>query len=121
MVNWGLFITAYLNRPNVQPNTHVRKDRLPYSPAVSEALAEFGAALRELRTSRGIPMAQASQRVSISRTTLHKIERGDPTVSFGSFAALLDSYRLLDRLPLLTAVPLARTWLPRRIRTVGGG
>jgi hypothetical protein len=55
-----MFITAHVKPPNDQTNTHVRKAHPPYSPTVIEALAGFGVALRELRISRGISMANAA-------------------------------------------------------------
>jgi hypothetical protein len=69
-------------------------------------------------------MVYAAARVSISRSTLHKVERGDPRVALGIYARVLASYGLLERLERLTDRPwdrseraLERSHLPRRIRT----
>ena len=43
-------------------------------------------------------MAWLADQVAISRSTLHKLERGDPGVSMGIYAAVLEQYGLLPRL-----------------------
>ena len=101
-----------------------RKVQLPSSPRVIEALAGFGASLKNLRRRRRIPMAHAADRAAISRSTLHKVERGDPGVGLGIYAAVLADYGLLERLERLvdarwdrTGRALEESRLPRRIRT----
>lgn len=68
-------------------------------------------------------MALLAERASISRTTLHKIESGEPGVSVGNYAAVLFSLGLVDRLAELadirydtTGLALADEQLPRRVR-----
>jgi len=39
-----------------------------------------------------------AQRASISRTTLNKVEKGDPGVSLGTYATVLFVLGLIDRL-----------------------
>jgi transcriptional regulator with XRE-family HTH domain len=79
----------------------VRKVRVPLPTAIAAALATLGADLRNLRLRRQMPMTYAAERVAISRSTLYKIERGDPSVSLGIYAALLHSYGLLMRVERL--------------------
>lgn len=73
-----------------------------------------------------------AERALISRATLHRAERGDPSVSMGVYATLLFVLGLADRLSALADVSadpvgmgLAEAALPRRIRTreslYGGG
>ncbi len=93
-----------------------RKVRLPLSPHITEALAEFGASLKDLRRCRRIPIAYAAERAAISRSTLHKVERGDPGVGLGIYATVLAGYGLLGRLEGLVHAPWDRSHLPRRIR-----
>ena len=50
---------------------------------VRHALRKLGHDLRDARRRRRIPVAIAAQRASISRTTLVKIEKGDPGVALG--------------------------------------
>jgi len=101
----------------------MRKVRPPLSAGVVHALAELGAGLKDLRRRRRIPMAAAADAVLISRSTLHKIERGDPGVSLGIYASVLQSYGIVERLAILAAarfdlegLTLERGRLPGRIR-----
>jgi transcriptional regulator with XRE-family HTH domain len=101
----------------------VRKVRSLLPPSVTEALAKFGAGLKHLRVRRRMPMAYVADRASISRSTLYKVERGDPGVSLGVYATVLMSYGMLERLEGLvdarwdrTGLALEESRLPRRIR-----
>ena len=102
----------------------MRKVRPPLPLGVLEALGELGAGLRDLRRRRRIPVTAAADRVLISRSTLYKVERGDPGVSLGIYATVLQGYGMLDRLAGLAEVrfdqlglALETARLPRRIRT----
>jgi transcriptional regulator with XRE-family HTH domain len=83
----------------------VRKTRVPLSPRVLQVLAQLGADLKDIRRRRRMPMAYVCECASISRSTLHKVERGDPGVSLGIYATVLAKYGLIER----------RARLPRRI------
>jgi len=92
-------------------------------PRVDYALAKLGADLKDARRRRRMPMAHAAQRVLISRSTLHKVERGDPNVGMGVYAILLESFGMIERLERLLDAPfdrlglaLERNRLPRRAR-----
>jgi hypothetical protein len=76
-----------------------------------------------MRLRRRLPMTFASERAGISRSTLYKVERGDPGVGLGTYAAVLHGYGMLERLEELVdpradraglAMDVSR--LPRRIR-----
>ena len=54
---------------------------------VRHALRKLGRDIRDARRRRRIPAAIAAQRASISRTTLVKIEKGDPGVAIGIYAS----------------------------------
>jgi hypothetical protein len=71
-----------------------------------------------------MPMAYAADRALISRSTLHKIERGDPGVSLGAYATVLFGFGMIGRLEQLVDkrwdwIGLAQEEdrLPRRIRS----
>jgi transcriptional regulator with XRE-family HTH domain len=90
---------------------------------VIRALRKVGKDLRAARLRRRIPLKILAERTSMSRTTLAKIEKGDPTVSLGNCAAVLFSLGLVDRLadladPREDAVGMAleEEQLPKRIR-----
>lgn len=46
-------------------------------------------------------MWAAADRALISRATLHKVERGDPGVSLGIYANVLQGYGMVERLAVL--------------------
>lgn len=61
----------------------------PYPVPVKKALKKLGRDIRIARIKRRIPMELMANRASISRTTLTKIEKGDPSVSFGTYATII--------------------------------
>jgi transcriptional regulator with XRE-family HTH domain len=58
----------------------------------------LGRDIRDARRRRRIPVAILAERASISRTTLNKLEKGDASVSMGSWATVLFSLGMNDRL-----------------------
>jgi hypothetical protein len=92
--------------------------------AVRRALRKLGADIRDARLRRRIPVAIAAERASIGRSTLHRVEKGDPNVALGIYATVLFVLGLVDRIGDLadartdaTGLHLADELLPRRIRT----
>jgi transcriptional regulator with XRE-family HTH domain len=68
-------------------------------------------------------MEYAANRAGISRSTLHKVERGDPGVSLGILATVLFGYGMVERLERLVdirwdwgGVAQEEDWMPRRVR-----
>lgn len=87
------------------------------------SLRKLGADLRDARRRRRIPMAVLADRASISRSTLTKVERGDPGVSLGIYAKVLFALGLAGRLEDLAdprndalGLELEERNLPQRIR-----
>jgi len=68
------------------------------SSAARRAIRELGIDIREARLRRNIPMDVLAGRAFTSRTTLRRVEQGDPGVSMGVYAAVLHSLGLLDGL-----------------------
>ena len=60
-----------------------------------EILKSLGARLRTARLSRNDSMAVFAQRLAISERTLRAMERGEPTVQFGTW---IEALWILDRL-----------------------
>ncbi len=90
---------------------------------VRHALRKLGHDLRDARRRRRIPVAIAAQRASISRTTLGKIEKGDPGVAIGIYATVLFVMGMVERLADLAdpkndsvGLQLEEENLPQRIR-----
>lgn len=98
----------------------------PLNPpgAVRKALRKLGADLRDARLRRRIPVAVMAERTMVSRATLHRLERGDPTVAGGTYATALFVLGLTERFADLADVRFDRLGLaleeerlPKRIRT----
>lgn len=92
------------------------------SAAVRKTLAKLGADIRDARRRR-LPMAVVADRAFTSRSTLQRIEQGDPAVSMGIYAAVLQALGLLEGLgqladPAVDTVgqAMADESLPRRVR-----
>jgi transcriptional regulator with XRE-family HTH domain len=91
-------------------------------PAV-HALRKLGRDLALARRKRGISTADMAARLFVSRDTLWRLERGDPTVAVGTLATAAFIFQLHDRLANLAAaatdtlaLDLDERRLPRRIR-----
>ncbi|MGD0861041.1 MAG: hypothetical protein ABR912_17245 [Terracidiphilus sp.] len=89
---------------------------------VKSALRKLGSDIRDARRRRRIPSAVMAQRANISRTTLVKVEKGDPGVGMGTYAAVLFALGMLDRLRDLASaktdeigLALEEERLPKRI------
>lgn len=54
-----------------------------YSQQTKEAAALLGQLIQVARKKRGWPESELAERVGVTRVTLRKIERGDPTCSMG--------------------------------------
>jgi transcriptional regulator with XRE-family HTH domain len=96
---------------------------LNYPIPVTRALRKLGQDIRDARRRRRLPMAIVMQRASISKPTLIKIERGDPTVSIAHYATVLFVIGMVDRLADLVdpkndlvGLQLEEENLPKRIR-----
>ena len=90
---------------------------------VRRALRKLGADLRDARRRRRIPVAIMAERASVSRTTLRKVEVGDPGVSLGIYATVIFVLGMVDRLADLAdarsdavGLELDEERLPKRIR-----
>lgn len=90
---------------------------------VRRVLGKLGADVRDARRRRRIPTATMAERALISRTTLHKVEKGDPGVSLGVYATVLFVLgleagvgELADARRDLVGLDLEAEALPKRIR-----
>ena len=97
------------------------KAALPLS--VRRALAKLGEDLSAARRRRRLSMELLAERAFVSRVTLRRVERGDPTVSMGIYATVLFVLGLADRLSSLAdaavdpvGLALEGERLPQRVR-----
>ena len=98
-----------------------RDHKLPIP--VRRALLKLGEDIRDARRRRRIQVKVMAERASITRSTLHRVEKGDAGVSMGIYASVLFVLGMLDRLADLADVShdqlglaLDAETLPRRIR-----
>jgi len=91
---------------------------------VRRALRKLGHDLKDARRRRRIATAVLAERASVSRATLVKIEKGDPSVALGLYATVLFALNMAERLADLADVKndavglqLEEEHLPQRIRT----
>lgn len=101
------------------------EESLPF-PA-QHVLRNLGEGMRDARLLRRMSMADMCERAFISRSTLHKIERGDPSVALGYYVSVLFILQLHHRLAELAdlssdelGLTLALEKLPKRIRKPSG-
>ena len=90
---------------------------------VGRALRKLGHDIRDARRRRRIPVAILAERASVSRTTLNKVEKGEPGVSLGIYATVLFVLGMIDRLADVAdprhdsvGLELEEENLPERIR-----
>ncbi|OIQ87919.1 anaerobic benzoate catabolism transcriptional regulator [mine drainage metagenome] len=96
----------------------------PHTPTLGakQAIRKIGDGLRKARLRRRLPMEVVAARAFISRGTLARVERGDPAVSFGIYASVMQALGLSAPLSALVAddpvgADLENEQLPKRIRT----
>ena len=65
------------------------KTTSPLPGPVKVALKKLGADISDARKRRRVPTTLMAERAFISRSTLGRIEKGDPSVSLGNYAAVL--------------------------------
>lgn len=62
---------------------------VPLFPAVAKQLHELGLRIRMARERRKISQERFAERMEVSRETLRRLEKGDPTIAMGSFMRAL--------------------------------
>lgn len=73
------------------------------APDTKDILTQMGEQIRLARLRRELPAALVAERAGISRATLSAVEKGAPTVSIGSYAAVLHALNGMDKDLLLIA------------------
>ncbi len=63
-------------------------------PSLARVLSQFGENLSLARLCRRYVAETMAQRAGIARSTLYRVERGDPSVSLGKYARVMQVLRL---------------------------
>jgi transcriptional regulator with XRE-family HTH domain len=58
-------------------------------PAIEKQMNALGQRLREARLRRGISTLLFAERMNVSRDTLNRLEKGDPSIAMGTYARAL--------------------------------
>ena len=72
-------------------------------PATKQILETMGEQIKLARLRRSLSTALVAERADISRATLWKVEKGDPSVAIGIYAAVLHALNNMDSDLLLVA------------------
>lgn len=72
-------------------------------PATEDILKTMGEQIKLARLRRDLPAALVAERAGISRSSLWKVESGNPAVALGIYAAVLHALNHMDRDLLLVA------------------
>ncbi len=72
-------------------------------PDTMAILAQLGEQIRYARLRRGLSGVLVAERAGISRATLYKVEKGNPSVAIGIYANVLHALNGMDRDLLLVA------------------
>ena len=106
---------------DIPDNVAMSATNMPLPAA--HTLRKLGRDLAVARRKRGISTADMAGRLFVSRDTLWRLERGDPTVSMGTLATAAFVLQLHERLAGLAApasddlaLSLDERRLPQRIR-----
>lgn len=81
----------------------VKKAAYNILPGTEEILATMGEQIKLARLRRGLSAELAAERAGISRASLWKVEKGEPSVAIGIYAAVLHALNNLDKDLLLLA------------------
>lgn len=88
---------------NNESYSDMRKARLNIMPDTVAILRTMGEQIRMARLRRELPAELVAERAGISRTSLWKVESGDPSVAMGNYAAVLHALNKMDSDLLLIA------------------
>ena len=61
---------------------------------VADKLAALGRQIREHRKALRISLATAAESAGMSRVTLHRIEKGEPSVTMGAYLNVMDALKM---------------------------
>jgi DNA-binding XRE family transcriptional regulator len=101
----------------------IMKKKIVLHIPVKRALKKLGKDIKEARIRRSITVAMMAERAGVTAITIAKVERGDPSVSFGTCATVVFILGMIDKLEDLLDLSgdvigkqLAEEQLPKRVR-----
>jgi transcriptional regulator with XRE-family HTH domain len=65
---------------------------------VKRALKKLGIDIRNARILRRITVAMMAERANVTAVTVSKVEKGDPSVSFGTYAVVIFILGMINKL-----------------------
>lgn len=74
-------------------------------PPVHDTLVNLGRRIRRARKARKLSLSELEQITRIHRSTLGRLERGDPGVSIGGLIVVLEALQVLPEVKLLLNHP----------------
>jgi transcriptional regulator with XRE-family HTH domain len=90
---------------------------------VKRAMKKLGKDIKEARIRRSITIAMMAERSNVTAVTVAKVEKGDPSVSFGTYATVVFILGMIDKIYDLLDLSgdsvgrlLAEEQLPKRVR-----
>lgn len=72
-------------------------------PETQKRLSQMGEQIKLARLRRNLSSELVAERAGISRTTLWNVEKGEPSVAIGAYAAVLHAINGMDRDLILVA------------------
>ena len=81
----------------------MKKAEYNVMPKTEKILSTMGEQIKLARLRRNLPATLVAERAGISRSTVWKIEKGDPSVAIGMYAAVLMALNGMDKDLLLIA------------------
>jgi transcriptional regulator with XRE-family HTH domain len=101
------------------------KKKIVLSIPVRRALKKLGNDLKTSRILRGITVAMMAERTNVTAVTITKIEKGNPSVSFGTYATVVFVLGMIDKLQNLLDLSedivgkrLMEKLRPKRVRSL---
>lgn len=73
----------------------------PLYPAQTKLIQQLGIRLREAQLRRRLSVSLLAERVGVSRPTISKVEKGNPTVTLGTYLRVLAVLGLQEDLALV--------------------
>jgi transcriptional regulator with XRE-family HTH domain len=99
------------------------KKKIVLTIPVKRALKKLGKDIKEARIRRCITIAMMAERSNVTAVTVAKVEKGDPSVSFGTYATIIFILGMIDKIYNLLDLSgdsvgrlLAEEQLPKRAR-----